>query len=291
VRWATLGSDPGSDRIALGVTTRSNHTWLAVWNGSAWEAAALATASLPGQTYLNVAVGFESASGEGLAIYGESANAFRYRTWSSGAGWSGQLVGPDIGGTANSMTLDADPGSNHLMAAFQDGANDLNYVRWDGGSWGSVTELENSSGETKNQPFAFLWDRDVVLLGVSVDQQMFSFGTRPLDTWLPAQASTILNTGNRAENIKGEISAFTDGSNAWTLSAAANGANQVRAQWSTTSASGPWTDISAYDSPFTIGTNVARDASVTLWVRIQTPTSTGSYLEHSSTLSISAEQY
>jgi len=48
------------------------------------------------------------------------------------------------------------------------------------------------------------------------------------------------------------------------------------AQWSTTSETGPWTDISAYHTDSTVATNVAVDDSVDFWLRIQTPISTSS---------------
>jgi len=129
------------------------------------------------------------------------------------------------------------------------------------------------------------------VISVLVSNSTFSFGTQPLNTWLTPQTSVITNDGTLAENFIGRISQFTDGSNTWGISASANGADIIRAQWSTTSETGPWTDISAYDTDFTIATNVAVDGSVNFWFRIQTPTSTSSYNEHSSTLTVTAQEY
>jgi len=129
------------------------------------------------------------------------------------------------------------------------------------------------------------------VISVSVSDSTFTFGTNPLNTWLTPQTSIITNGGNVAENFIGWISQFTDGANTWGISSSANGADSVRSQWSTASDTGPWTDISAYDSDFTIATNVAVNDSVVFWFRIQTPISTSSYGEYSSTLTVTAQKY
>jgi hypothetical protein len=128
-------------------------------------------------------------------------------------------------------------------------------------------------------------------VSVSVSDSTFAFGTNLLNTWLTPQTSVIINDGAAAENFLGRISQFTDGSNTWGISESANGDDTTRAQWSTTSQDGPWTDISAYDTDFTIATNVAVSDSLTFWFRIQTPVGTSSYDEHSSTLTVTAQEY
>lgn len=126
-------------------------------------------------------------------------------------------------------------------------------------------------------------------LSVLLSNSTFAFGTNPLNTWLTPQTSVITNDGTVAENFVGQISQFTEGSNTWEIDVVGNGADIIRAQWSTTSAAGPWTDISAYDTDFTIATNVAVDDSVSFWFHIETPTSTSSYNEYSTTLTVTAE--
>ena len=49
-------------------------------------------------------------------IDGESLDStVKYRTWTSGGGWSGELPGPGIGEVPNSMTFDAEPEADGLM--------------------------------------------------------------------------------------------------------------------------------------------------------------------------------
>ncbi len=160
-RWTTIASDPNSDRIAVGVVTFNNEAWFAVWDGSSWGDQILAEPTTHGSTFPNAAVAFESNSGDLLATYAEGTkDDLRYQTWSSGGGWSGELKTPDkFGDALNSMTLSSDPMSNKIMLALQDDGSDLNYVLWNGSSWGTPSEQETDTGEIKNQPFLFLWDQ------------------------------------------------------------------------------------------------------------------------------------
>ena len=166
VKWTTLAADPNSDRLALGVLTSANSIWFNVWDGSAWTSEVIGTLSSPTTVAPTVAVAFESESGNLLATYAESATQVRYRTWSSGSGWSSQAVGPNLFNTPNSMTLSADPKSDAVMLSVQDDANDLHFIEWDGSSWGADNQVETNTGEIENQPFLFLYDADHPLTNV-----------------------------------------------------------------------------------------------------------------------------
>jgi hypothetical protein len=166
-RWTTLGADPGSDRIALGVITygASGHSdiWLATWTGSAWEAPITGTsAQIEDLDFPNVAVAFESGSGEALAVYSPNGTAVntRYRTWNDADGWADALTGPGLGAPANSLTLDPAPSSNDMMLVAQNGASELWFALWNGAAFGDAVLLEGNTGEIKNQPFLFLWNQD-----------------------------------------------------------------------------------------------------------------------------------
>jgi hypothetical protein len=126
-------------------------------------------------------------------------------------------------------------------------------------------------------------------LSVSPSKTTFAFGTQPANTWLPADSSFLRNDGTVTEMLLGKISTFTAGASTWALSPTTNGANQIRAQWSTTANSGPWNDVSAYDQNFTITSSVAASDSVKFFFRIQTPTTTSSFSQYSSTLTVTAQ--
>ena len=156
-RWITLGPDLNSNNIAMGVITNDQDVWLSVWNGAGWVNQITATTGTTGTTELSVAVGFEGTSGQAIATYGENVVTPRYRTWTSGSGWSGEGSLPGIGAVSNSMALYPEPGTDAAMVAVQDDNSDVHYLYWNGSAWGADNELETSSGETKNQPFLFLW--------------------------------------------------------------------------------------------------------------------------------------
>jgi hypothetical protein len=125
-------------------------------------------------------------------------------------------------------------------------------------------------------------------LSISVSTTTLAFGTRPANTWLDPQVTVIRNDFTDGEDLLARISPLTDGSNSWILSSTANGADSIRAQWSITSDSGPWIDVDTYDTDFPIASNLAPDDSISFWFRIQTPTATSSYDEHSATLTVTA---
>ena len=62
--------------------------------------------------------------------------------------------------TPTSMMLDTDPAANSIMLSVLDEGKDVNYVAWDGDSWGTVSEHETDAGQSNGQPFLFLWDVD-----------------------------------------------------------------------------------------------------------------------------------
>jgi hypothetical protein len=129
------------------------------------------------------------------------------------------------------------------------------------------------------------------VISVTVSDPNFTFGVSPANQWLAPDSSFVINDGSAAENFLGQISTFTDGGNNWAVSNTVNGTDSIRAQWSTASGTGPWNDISAYDSDFSIATNVAVSDTITIWFRIQTPVTTTSFNEHGSSLTVTAEQY
>jgi hypothetical protein len=129
------------------------------------------------------------------------------------------------------------------------------------------------------------------VVSVAVADPVFAFGTSPLNTWLASDSTVITNDGTVAEDLLGKISQFTEGVEVWGISPVANGGDLIRAQWSTVGGVGPWSDVPAYDTDFTIVTNLAASDSVTLWFRIMTPTSTSSFNQYSSTLTVTAQEF
>ena len=161
VRWVTMDAHRGSDQIVLGVVTNGDEAWASVWDGTTWEASEVLHTNLSTSTAPAVGVAFETQSGQAIATYSTNSNTVRFKTWTSG-GWSGQLSVVDIGNVPNSMTLDAAPSGDDIMLTVQDSNKEVSYIHWDGTTWGTPDQLENNSGEIKNQPFLFVWDENPV---------------------------------------------------------------------------------------------------------------------------------
>jgi uncharacterized repeat protein (TIGR01451 family) len=163
-RWTVLASDPNSNRIVLGLESNGQSAWMDVWSGSAWGTSALGTANgAVDVANLEIAVAFESKSGDALAVYQNNlaATELEYRTFSGGA-WSAATDFGSFGGkVSRGVTLSANPFSDQIMLLANDDGNILRSFLWSGASLGAPVQLESSTSSKAGQPFAFAWDRYV----------------------------------------------------------------------------------------------------------------------------------
>ncbi|MDX1690973.1 MAG: RCC1 domain-containing protein, partial [Acidimicrobiia bacterium] len=158
-RRTVLASDPGTDRIALGVVTDNHDSWAKVWSGSAWGDAQVLSTTTGTSTGLAVAVAFEAVSGDLVAAYADDDNRVRYRTWTSAGGWTAEADVSDFGAKARSVVLFPDDDTDEMMVGAVDVNSGLNMSRWDGSTWWTdEILLEKDTAESENQPFIFLWD-------------------------------------------------------------------------------------------------------------------------------------
>ena len=170
IRWTQLAADPNSDRVAVAVGTDFSVAWASVWNGGAWEPSERLSNSTLQIDRLNVAVAFESTSGELVAAYTRwNQDEVRYQRWTAGGGWSGELVAPSHSSQPQALTLDADPNSDTIVLSVVEQNRQVSFAKWDGDGFGTPEVLEADAGTNRGQPFLFLWDQGPQVAPVPVD--------------------------------------------------------------------------------------------------------------------------
>jgi len=247
-QWTVMASDPASNRIVLGVETNGKDAWMSVWNGTAWTTATLGiTDKVADNNNLNIAVAFESKSGEAIAVYQNdlASTELQYRTWSQAGGWS---AGTDFGAFNNKASvgigLTPNPYSDQIMLVANDGAKILRSNLWGGSAFAaSFTQLEANTNATTGQPFGFFWDNN--LPGVVTEVETFT-QTAPMVTRLALPSGGAVKVTTYIEVTSGTLPANPQmsvrvgyaGSPVITLQNAptvtALGSNRYKLEWSST---------------------------------------------------------
>ncbi len=217
-RFTDLAADPNTDRIALGVSTDDHEGWAAVWNGASWDTPETLSNNLSHKDRQNVAVAFESQSGNAIAAYAHDSSAVSFSEWDSGSGWSGRQTGAALPHHMDSLTLDADPHSDSIMLSTLLSGKDVAFVHWDGDGWGTATVQETDSPTNKAQPFLFLWDLneapaapDNAHLYFATETDVTSSGAPGLQDWADGDLLQFSNPGLQlGPNTSGEISRAFD---------------------------------------------------------------------------------
>jgi hypothetical protein len=88
------------------------------------------------------------------------------------------------------VKLYADPHSNSIMMGVQDNADDLNYVLWNGSSWGAVQTVDANTGESYRENFTYVWYENAapVISNLSGDSMVHAAG----------QGATVIDQGTGA---------------------------------------------------------------------------------------------
>ncbi|HET8760025.1 MAG TPA: hypothetical protein VFN94_03105, partial [Nitrospiria bacterium] len=151
--WQVMKASPLRDERLLAVVDDQRGLTLHVWNGQAWGGALAATGSTgltrPTQT---VDVAFEQQSGRGVAVYAINDTTLRYRVW-DGTSWSAEAwVEDSVNGQPTSgrplwVRLEARPGTNDLILAYEDVNDHVAAFVWDGTTrtWGDAIVLTTTA--------------------------------------------------------------------------------------------------------------------------------------------------
>lgn len=109
-------------------------------------------------------------------------------------------------------------------------------------------------------------------------------GTRDTTAGGTNDAQTIRIDGDPV-NLDARSTGFSDGGNTWNLGGSA-GSDQVHFEFSPDGSG--WTTFAAADTLYTFDTNVPNGATRNLYLRLTAPTGSGSFAEHSATITIVA---
>lgn len=129
----------------------------------------------------------------------------------------------------------------------------------------------------------------VVSISLNTDGSV-AFGTQALNATEDTTASGLndvetIYVDDGPVDLDVRSSTFSDGSNTWSLDTS-NGSNQVH--WEFSKNGTDWTSFAVADTYYDLENNVAQDNTQDLYLRLTTPTSTSSYNQHSSTVTIQA---
>jgi hypothetical protein len=193
-----------------------------IWNGSSWQGWTTIENTAVSNDDECFAFAFESNSGDGLLVYGESGvNSPRYRTL-SGTSWSSENSLPSTGSPPKWVRLTSDPGSNQILFAGLDNLNDLNLNSWSGSSWGSNTEAESTVAATDRREFDIAYESqggEALLVYSESSNTRLRYRTWNGSSWSSEQSGTDLGSQGRTVELRtgtaaGEIfiAASDDGS-------------------------------------------------------------------------------
>jgi uncharacterized repeat protein (TIGR01451 family) len=171
-QWTVLASDPGStnraatNNIVLGVQTSGHAVWMDVWNGTSWGTPFVGTTNgASQQNNQNIAVSFERATGQALAVYQDNLGTteLQFNTWNPTTNtWStGTPFFADAGNTPAAITLTSNPYSDQVMMMVNDSKMIVQADLWTGTAFAApnvLTATGTNSASNNGVPMSFFWD-------------------------------------------------------------------------------------------------------------------------------------
>jgi hypothetical protein len=203
-RWVELASKPSSNEITLIASMYVGTTYYAVgwvWDGSVWGNYRTHTSTLQETgIYENIAVAYETSSGQSHSIFISAARTMSWARW-SGSTWTSGTTGNILGSGVyfRWCTLKANPvaTSSELMATWVTSNSALWTLRWDGVSaWAAnPTSAHDTAVDTNTRRCAdFEWEptgsKGLLVWGTTAGQIAYRTYTSP-STWGTQQNPTM----------------------------------------------------------------------------------------------------
>lgn len=145
IAWIRLEANPNSDEMVLVTLDDQKYMRAQVWNGNSWGNAISLTNSARTSSYQCFDVVYEEGTGRAMVVWADSSY-IKYRIW-SGSSWGSEQ---NLYSTGNAywLKLAADPNSNKVILAYQDGSNAVHAFSWSGSSWSSRQSIGTNTGST-----------------------------------------------------------------------------------------------------------------------------------------------
>jgi len=159
------------------------------------------------------------------------------------------------------------------------------------GVWLYVVNNDDKGPENVNLDYVRLYVDYTPAISISLTTDgSVSFGDLALEATEDTTASGIndvetVSVDSGPADLDVRSTAFSDGGNTWSLSTS-NGSNQVL--WEFSPDGSAWTTFAVADTLYSLATNVAQGNTQNMYLRLTTPTSTSSYNQHSTTVTIVA---
>lgn len=161
------------------------------------------------------------------------------------------------------------------------------------GVWLFVQNSDDRSPESINLDYVYLYVDYTPAAAVSISLNtdgVVALGTLVLGTTQDTTASGVddvetISIDAGPADLDVRSSNFTESGNTWTL-AGSNEANQVK--WDFSGNGSDWTVFTVFDTLYSLDTNVSQGQTRDLFLRLTMPTTTVSYLQYASTVTIVA---
>ncbi|ABE52398.1 DUF7594 domain-containing protein [Methanococcoides burtonii] len=150
IRQLILAESPVEEEIILGTGDYNRDFNVQVWDGSGWSGVEQFTSYMDSSTTRGFDIGYESISGDALAVYMDmtlNEGVARYRVW-NGALWSPasstDATNPGAGNVCW-VEIVSKPYSDEMMLVTLDDDNDIRAQVWNGSGWGNLITITNSA--------------------------------------------------------------------------------------------------------------------------------------------------
>ncbi len=189
-RSVRLASRAGSDQIGLIAGENNNtHVNVWIWTGTSFGSNTEFT-SVDGVTREQVAIGWESNSGNLVAVTVDGTNPERvaYREYTTSWSGIGTVQCATTGNNARWLALSADPVStaDDMVLAVGDNGNDLSTCYWNGGTFTNFQTQDTAIDSASARAFDFAWEssgsKGLLVYGTTAGQITYRTFTAP-NTW------------------------------------------------------------------------------------------------------------